>query len=521
MLTALVTMALAAAACPKGEHQVATTLGCVKGDVDGEISRFRGIPYAEPPVGALRWKPPQPMKPWTGVRDALQFGKSCVQKGSPLTGELETDEDCLTLNVWTSKPDPKAKLPVMVWIHGGGLVNGSSSQSIYDGAKLASKGVVVVSINYRLGAFGYLAHPALSAEDKAHHASGNQGLFDQLAALKWVQQNAAAFGGDPAKVTVFGESAGGLSVAALLSTPLSKGLFAHAVIESGSFVEASPRCRPLKGALEGAPESAEDQGLRLQKALGCDDLACMRKKSAAEVLAALPGQAGFIGKGERFGLTVDQVALNETPRAALEAGHTLKVPAIVGTNGDEGTLFTIGVPLKRELGFNWVVGKMFGASAARVKAAYPVKDYPSPKAAFDALVGDAVFTCPARTAARELSEHGSPVYRYLFAHVPGGNKLGAFHGSEIAYVFGTLGTRQPPTDDEVRLSERMQSAWVRFAQTGDPNGQGLTWPKYGKDDPYLRFETSTTVEHGLRTAQCDTLDGAKLGEHESESSGEE
>jgi para-nitrobenzyl esterase len=410
--------------------------------------------------------------------------------------------------------DPKAKLPVMVWIHGGGLVNGASSQSIYDGAKLAAKGVVLVSINYRLGAFGYLAHP--------ENVTGNQGLLDQLFALAWVNRNITAFGGDPTKVTVFGESAGALSTATLLSTPMSKGLFERAVIESGSFVEASKRCRPLKGTLEGAPESAEDQGLRLQKALGCDNLECMRKKSAAEVLAALPGQAGFIGKGERFGPAVDKMVLMESPRASLDAGRTLKVPVIVGTNGDEGTLFTIGVPLKRELGFNWVVGKLYGASADKVKAAYPLKDYASPKAAFDALLGDGVFTCPARHAAQQLSEHGAPTYRYQFAHVPGGNKLGSFHASEIAYVFGTLGGgAKPATDEEIQLSELMQAAWVRFAQTGDPNGGGLTWPKYGKDDPYLRFEVKTTVEHGLRTAQCDVLDSVKAGEQESESSGEE
>lgn len=500
MITALLSLALAATACPKS--------GCVKGDEDGAVHRFRGIPYAQPPVGPLRWKPPQPLPPWKDTRDALAFSKSCVQKGSPLTGELETSEDCLTLNVWSAKLDPKAKLPVMVWIHGGGLVNGSSSQVIYDGAKLATKGVVLVSLNYRLGAFGYLAHP--------DHLTGNQGLLDQLAALKWVQQNISVFGGDPAKVTVFGESAGGLSVATLLSTPMAKGLFARAVIESGSFVDPGRRCRALSGA-----ESAEDQGLRLQKALGCDNLECMRKKTAAEVLEALPGQAGFIGKGERYGLTVDKVALSECPRAALEAGHTLKMPTMLGTNGDEGTLFTIGHPIKRELGFNWIVGKMYGANADKVKAAYPFKDYASPKATFDALLGDAIFTCSARVAARQLSEHGSTVYRYLFAHVPGESKLGAFHGSEISYVFGTLGTRKSPTDDERKLSESMQDAWVRFAQTGDPNGGGLTWPKYGKDDPYLRFELATKVEHGLRSAQCDTLDSVKLGEHEGEGSGEE
>ncbi len=503
--------------CPAGEHRVATRSGCVRGDADGPVLRFRGIPFAAPPVGPLRWKPPQPMPAWAGVRDALEFGKACPQKGSPLTRALQTSEDCLTLNVWTPRADAKAKLPVMVWIHGGGLVNGSSSQAIYDGAKLAGRGVVLVSINYRLGALGFLSHPGLSAEDGAKHVSGNQGLLDQLAALRWVQANAEAFGGDPSKVTVFGESAGGLSVATLLTCPLAKGLFEGAIIESGAFVEPSKRVRPLRGKLAGAPESGEDQGQRLEEALGCKDLACMRRKTPDELLAAMPGQAGFLGKGERYGLVVDGVTLSEAPRAALDAGHTARVPVMVGTNADEGTLFTLGVPLKRELGFDWVVGKLWGATADKVRAAYPMSEYASPKAAFDALLGDAIFTCSARTSARELAAQEARVWRYQFAHVAGGNKLGAFHGSEIPFVFGTLGTRKPPTGDEVKLSETMQAAWVRFAQTGDPNGGGLVaWPKYGPDDPYLRWETTPSVEHGLRKKQCDVLDQARLGERESE-----
>jgi para-nitrobenzyl esterase len=521
ILIVALSVALAGAhpTCPKGEHLVATTLGCVKGDTDGAIERFRGIPYAAPPVGPLRWWAPQPLTPWPDVRDALALGKACPQKPAPWTGALETAEDCLTLNVWTPKRDPKAKLPVMVWIHGGGLAQGSSAQPTYDGRALAERGVVLVSINYRLGALGYFAHPALSAEDDKHHASGNQGLFDQLAALHFVQANAAAFGGDPAHVTIFGESAGAMSVAALLSSPLSKGLFHGAILQSGIFVGPGKSLRPLKGSLEGASESGEEQGQRVAKALGCegtDALACLRGKTPAELLAAVPPKVGFFGKGEKFGLVVDGVSLTEAPRAAAAKGHVARVPVMVGTTADEGTLFTAPIPLKRPIGLKFLARALFKDDADNVLALYPLEGYSSPHAAFDALVTDAVFNCPSRQDARDLLKVAPRVFRYQFARVPEGSKLGAHHGCELPFVFGTLKPEAPK--EEHALAEVVQAYWVAFAKTGDPNhAEATAWTKYSAlGDPYLKLDITTEPAAGLRTAQCEAMDKSRPSERETD-----
>jgi len=488
---------------------VMTAGGPVRGDETANGLAFRGIPYAAPPVGPLRWKPPADAAAWTTVRDATAFGKACPQLDNTIGGKLAWDEDCLTLNVWTPKLAGKAA--VMVWIHGGGLVQGGSALPIYDGATLAHDGgVVVVSINYRLGPLGYLAHPALTAEDTAHHASGNFGLLDQIAALRWVQRNIAAFGGDPSNVTIFGESAGGESVCALLASPLAAGLFAKGVIESAQCVGYGKALRALHDA-KARVESGEAQGLRIASALGCiapDAAACLRGKGADELIHASPAALGFLGDGEHYGLTVDGYALTDAPAALLDAGKLANVPMIVGTTADEATLFTSKLPMRGPLAYDVVVHKIFGTDAPKVLAQYPARRG-TVKQAFDALVTDVVFACPTRRAAKALRARQPHVYRYEFAHVTAkaqAKGMGASHGSEIPFVFGTV---ESPTDDERKLAKTMLGYWTRFARTGDPNGGGApAWTAYdAASDSYLELDTPIAAKQGLHRAGCDTLDG--------------
>jgi len=482
-----------AATGPCAGDAVTTADGCVRGKREGDVVVFRGIPFAAPPVGALRWRPPQPPAPWT-VRDAFAFGPSCPQLQSPLNAGLIANEDCLTLNVWS--PAGAAKLPVMVWIHGGGLVAGGAAQPTYDGAHLAAGGkVVLVSINYRLGPLGFLAHPALS--------SGNLGIHDQIAALRWVQREVAKFGGDPASVTIFGESAGGESVCALMASPLAKGLFARAIIESAQCVSYGKALRPLH---TGQPEGAEEQGLRVAKAAGCPGsdaaaAACLRGKSPDELLRAAPPALGFLGKGEHYGLTVDNTLLPDAPSAALAAGKLAEVPLIIGTTKDEATLFTSGLKLRLPAVYKAVVRKLFPGAADRILDIYAPDRFGSAKQAFDALVTDLVFACPARRTARTLAAHKQRVWRYLFT-VARDPTLGATHGSELGFVFGTV---KSPSAAEAALSQKLQSAWTQFAHTGDP---GAGWPAYSPDrDVYLELATATTasrIEAG--NPGCDVLD---------------
>jgi len=479
---------------------IKTSRGCVRGARAGGVAMFRGIPYAAPPVGPLRWKLPQPPAAWD-VREATAFGPSCPQLQSPLNQGLAANEDCLTLNVWA--PAGAAHLPVMVWIHGGGLVAGGAAQPTYDGVHLARDGkVVVVSINYRLGPLGFLAHPALTAEDKDHHASGNLGIHDQIAALHWVQHEIAAFGGDARNVTIFGESAGGESVCALLASPLATGLYAKAIIQSAQCVSYGKALRPLKGA--------EAQGLQVAKALGCADAECMRGKSVDELLRAAPAALGFLSKGEHYGLVVDGWLLPDPPATALAAGKLAEVPIMLGTTEDEGTLFTSKLPLRRPAVYAAIVRKVFPKGADRVLKVYAPERYGGPKGAFDALVTDLVFACPARRAARTLQARPPKVFRYVFTHARNA-ELGATHGSELPFVFGTV---TKPSADEAALAAVMLGYWTRFARTGDPNGPGApAWPPVGANaDVYQQLAVSIATHANVAEPGCDLLDSLVPGE---------
>jgi para-nitrobenzyl esterase len=500
--------------CPADENVVATEKGCVRGESLGAVKIFRGIPYAAPPVGNLRWKAPQEHPSWDGVRDATQFGKSCPQlPGTIFRYQLETDEDCLSLNIWTPKIDPNAKLPVMVWIHGGGLVQGSSSQKVndrvtYDGRVFAERfGVVVVTINYRLAQLGFLAHPALSAEDIEHNVSGNYGLLDQIFALRWVQKNIQNFGGDPQNVTIFGESGGGKSVCALLASTLAAGLFQRAIIQSGG---CPSNLRKLRGS--SGRESAEAQGERFARAIGCADapdvLACLRSKSVQEILQTLPGEASILSTAEKWDFTVDGYALLQSPGRALEAGNFNVVPVIAGTTGNEASIFTVSLGIQTVEQYEAYVRSIFRGLADQVLALYPASAYPSPKAALDALISDVSFVCPTRRFVRDISKSQQKTFLYHFTYVTRAGAqlgLGAFHGSEIPFVFGNLTN---PTLQERALSDAMMRYWVNFAKTGDPNDWALpAWPAYTlAGDPHLQLDVPIKADRELRKRYCDFFD---------------
>lgn len=499
--------------CPSEGNVVATEKGCVRGESLGTVKVFRGIPYAAPPVRELRWKAPQEHPSWNGVRDATQFGKACPQlPGTLFRYQLEMDEDCLSLNIWTPKTDSEAKLPVMVWIHGGGLVQGSSSQKVnerlsYDGRFLAEKfNVVVVTINYRLAQLGLLAHPLLSAEN-AQNVSGNYGLLDQIFALRWVQKNIQNFGGDPANVTIFGESGGGKSVCALLASPLAQGLFHRAIIQSGG---CPTNLRKLRDS--SLRESAEAQGERFARAIGCanapDVLACLRSKTAQEILNTLPGEANILSTAEKWDFTVDGYALLDSPGRALASGNFNNVPLIAGTTGNEASIFTVSLNIQTVAQYEAYVRSLFRGLADQVLALYPVSAYPSPKAALDALISDVSFVCPTRRFVRDVAKYQQKAFLYHFTYVTRAAaqlNLGAFHGSEIPFVFGNSPN---PTPSERALSDAMMRYWTNLSKTGDPNDGTLpTWPAYTpSEDPHLQLDNPIRADKNLRKPYCDFFD---------------
>ena len=512
-----ITMTLPAWAATEAEptaEPLRTDSGLISGLVlgaDKAVRVYRGIPYAAPPVGVLRWKPPQPVEPWQGVRPCTEFSAWCPQPRPAMGREYGAlSEDCLYLNVWTPATSPDAKLPVMLWIHGGGHAAGSGAMTYYHGDKLARKGVVVVTINYRLGPFGYLAHPLLSKESE-HGVSGNYGLLDQIAALQWVQRNIAAFGGDPGCVTVFGESAGAVSTCRLMVSPLAKGLFHRAIAQSGG---AHGRNRHLRKTWYGQ-QPMEKVGERIAKALDChtgaDPLAAMRAKPWQEVLAVSNPTQGLFGKGTRFGPVIDGWALPDDPTDLFRAGKQHDVPFMVGANADEGTVFMRQLPIKRAFGYKLIVRWLFKERAGDVLKLFPVRGDADAQAAAARLVGVSSFVTPMRWLARAMERVPSNGYLYHFTRVPAGERTrqyGAFHGLEIAYVFGHLPPVFAPVATDRQLSATMQACWTRFAKIGDPNGERLPrWPAYtAAIDRYIEFGDEVVVKARLHHEACDLFD---------------
>ncbi len=489
---------------------VQTPCGPVVGMEAGGVHAFLGIPYAAPPIGDLRFRAPAPATCWTSARDATAFGAYCPQERNalvPLTGPM--DEDCLFVNVWTPSLSPAAPLAVMVWLHGGGFLMGAGSDPLYDGAALAEQGVVVVTVNYRLGPLGWLALPELVAEDVAHGSTGNYGLLDQIAALEWVRDNVAAFGGDPSQVTIFGESAGAVSVCSLIGSPLADGLYRGAILESGSCVAPGS----FSGLATQTVADAEPGSAAFAASLGCSGagvLACLRSKTAAEIVAAAPG-LDLSANAVPFAPVVDGWALPATTRARLEDPAFTPVPMIAGTNRDEGTLFSLGVTLATPADYDAQVRSMAGPYADDLLAIYPASAYASPKAAYDTLLRDILFLCPTREIVRLASVRQPQTFLYQFTQVNGALAaigVGATHASEIPYVFGNFARPfLAPTAEDTAVYEAMSAHWLRFATSADPNATGaVTWPAFTTvGDAHLEIGTPVSAQRALEQVECDAI----------------
>ncbi len=474
-----------------------------------EVRVFKGIPYAAPPVGDLRWKPPQPAAKWEGVRAGDQFGNSCMQGGggggrgrggAPKGGAPKdgapavkgpapdgarggeaargpaNSEDCLFLNVWTAAKAASERRPVMVWLHPGGYTSGSGASPATDGENLAMKGAVLVTINYRLGIFGFLAHPELTAESP-HHASGNYAFLDQQAALAWVQRNIAGFGGDPKRVLVFGDSAGSTSIGNLAASPLSKGLFQRALGESGAWLGLGIAAVPTLA-------TAEQSGLRVQQGLGAKNLAELRAKPAAEVLGAA---------GARNGPVIDGWFLPDDPANIYAQGKQNDVPLLLGSNKDEGTFFQS--PTTAAM-FTQTSKMRYADLADAFFKLYPAGSDEEATISSFATFRDQLGFVMRNWAASQVKTGKSKAYLYYFTHEPpiaGGNpppspvvtarQQGATHGAEAAYVFENLQGNRPWADLDHQLAGTISSYWVNFAANGNPNGKGLpSWPAFSEKE---------------------------------------
>jgi para-nitrobenzyl esterase len=497
--------------------QVKTTGGSVRGmtTADGKIRIFKGIPFAAAPVGELRWKEPRPATPWEGMRDATDIGAHCVQ--GPIFGDIKfsrpASEDCLNLNIWTPAVQADERLPVMVWIHGGGFQAGAGPEPRHDGEAFAKKGVVLVSFNYRLGVFGFFAHPELTRES-GRNASGNYGLMDQVAALRWVKDNIAAFGGDPGNVTIFGESAGSFSVSALMASPLARGLFHKAIGESGAYFTAGD------GTLALQPLSvSEQQGAKFAAKIGAGSLAALRAKSSEELLkAALPIQPWFTPN-------LDGYVLTEDVYTTYAAGKQAHVPLLAGWNADE---VRAGVVLAKQKptadSFSADVRKRFGDQAEAILKVYPVgTDAEALESAAalgsDMFIGQATW----KWIETHAKTGGAPVYRYSFdrripvapdANVNGvaatSRDIGARHAGEIEYVFGALDSIKNVKWEasDRTLSDAITTYWANFARTGDPNGSGLpAWPRYDlKDRRVLHLDETIREGAGPNQSRYEAID---------------
>jgi para-nitrobenzyl esterase len=481
-----------------------------------DIRVYRRIPFAAPPVGDLRWKAPQPAASWQGTRQAIEFSNACWQTPYPAAASIyqaklpQLSEDCLYLNIWTPAKSAKDRLPVMVWIHGGGFTRGFGGTSSYNGEVLARKGAVIVTINYRLGVFGFFAHPELSAES-GHHASGNYALLDQIAALQWVQKNIAAFGGDPTRMTTFGESAGSWAVNALMTSPLAKGLFQRAIGESGGLFspmktlgEAEKEGEKLAAALTATP-IADAKPESAQNFTAPTTLKTLRAMSAEDLLKA--------SDSETVRTIVDGWVLPQAVATIFAQGKQNDVPLLVGYNADEGTaLAPQGANMKAFM-FIGGVHQRYGSQADALLKVYPAASDEQAVSSFYSAYRDQAFGWEMRTWARLATKTGhQPTYMYYFSRRPPGPqsaRLRAFHASEIAYVFGTFVWPFPWEDTDRKLSDAMTSYWVNFAATGNPNGANLLkWPSYNaKDDQALEFGDQISVRSEVNKAGLDFFDG--------------
>ena len=463
-------------------------------NADRSVRIFKGIPFAAPPVGDLRWKAPQPAKSWTGIRPADKYASACLQTnvfGDIYFRDAQPSEDCLNLNIWIPANVTAKNLPVFLWYYGGGFVAGANSEPRYDGEALAKKGIIVVEPNYRLGAFGFFSHPELTKES-GHNSSGNYGLLDQVAALQWVIKNIAAFGGDPRNITIGGESAGSLSVSALMASPLSRNLFQKALGESGAFFPIGP-----SGGMQLKPVSqTEPPNVKFAESIGAKSLAELRAKPANELLQA----AAKLNNGFAFGPNIDGYFLPTDVRTIFTRGEQAKVPLLAGWNADEAKLGVLFNPQKTTTKtFADMARARFGDAAPEFLKLYPAStDAEAVRSAEDFAGDDFIAFSTWKWLDMQLKSASAPVYQYLFQQVPKtkpgamigplpASEAGSRHAGEIEYVFETLKSVEGVTwaDDDFAVSELMANFWVNFVKTGNPSATGLpNWPALNKKDGY-------------------------------------
>lgn len=500
---------------------VHTKSGILEGVTEGDVVVFKGVPYAAPPVGEFRWRPPQPVSPWEGVRNASEFGPNCAQSGwgeAPGTISEGSSEDCLYLNLWLPADfKPNDKLPVMVWIHGGAFVGGSGSGIGTFGTEFAKQGVILMTINYRLGRLGHFAFPALSKEHP-EEPKGSYAFMDQIAALKWVQQNIEVFGGDSENVTIFGFSAGGVSVHSLLTISAAKGLFHKAISESGGGRDGVLTGRPIReeNADPFYPVSAETIGINFARKHGIEgtDAAALNKLRAMSVEEIVDGGQETDGQGgprTYSGPILDGKLVVETAESAYNAGRQAKVPLIIGnTSAEIGGGFVNSSNTKEEL------FSLFGELESEAKSAYDPEGNKEFAEVITKFNTDWVWGEPGRFTAKSFVSDEQPAYMYLFSYVPNSMrermKYGAGHGSEVAYVFNTLNARRrapESTLDDKKVAQMMNTYWVNFAKTGNPNGEGLpNWPAFQhKTNEIMEFQRngSAVGKTDPRKARMDVI----------------
>jgi para-nitrobenzyl esterase len=482
-------------------HTVKTINGLIAGNSHDKISIFRGIPFAAPPIGTLRWKAPQPAASWKGIRQCTAFSASPVQsKPVPFLCWSEEfiappeplSEDCLYLNIWTGAKNEKEKRPVLVWIYGGGFVSGSAACAIYDGEEMAKRGIVFVSINYRVGAFGFMAHPELSKEQ--NNASGNYGILDQIAALQWVQKNIAAFGGDPSRVTIAGQSAGSISVNSLIASPLAKGLFHGAILQSGGL---------LGSRIPPSLKDAELVGIEFQKKTGAASIDELRKKSAEEILKASQS-LGMM----RMGLTLDGYVLPKDVFNHFKQGKHNNVPLMIGWVTGDALLF--GKPDITAVKFVQQAKEKYGDKADDYLKIFSANTDEEAQESQGRLTLLNFASFPAHLLA---GYNNQPTFLYQVAHMPtdkpGFPNYGAFHTSEVPYALHTLHLWQRPWQQhDYDVQQLMSSYWVQFIKTGNPNGNGLPeWKLYNKaKGAILEIDTKTIIKPGLFKKEFDLLE---------------
>lgn len=479
---------------------VKTDSGRVRGYFENGLRVFLGIPYAQPPVGDLRWKKPEPVKSWKDIKLCNEFGPACPQPKwlAATAGDVgKMSEDCLYLNIWTPAKSSQMNLPVMVWIYGGGFIGGAGSLDAYNGIQLAKHGVVVITINYRLGALGFLAHPELCKES-VHGVCGNYGLLDQIEALKWIQKNISNFGGNPNNVTIFGESAGSVSVSSLLLAPPARGLFHRAIMESGTATTIPYMLSLANGSIDQAFRT----GKKLSANLGCDKnkdiIACMRKKSADEIIAAsdIREDIVFGTEGLMFGPVFDGWLFPDDPKKLLIEGEFYNIPIIIGSNKDEGNLF-IPDDFSIEKYKKWLV-RTFKDSSNEVFSKFKVENNQELRPVVNRLITVLSFAQPARLLAKSFANKNGNAYLYQFTRVAPASKeeekMGAYHGIEMPYVFGHITNSKDERD--ISLSDAIMQYWVNFARTGTPDSLTLPeWPAYDTSSgKYIGFGDQITIK---------------------------